>query len=292
LAYQIKGGQKYHGAGRLGFMKILDALKYYASAGSYMMKLNLQGQMEYPSFLIGWFLSNMLQFGVGFGTLRVITIQFQNINGWEFNQIAFLYGLGIISHALSVIIFIQTWYIDGLVIHGEFDRMLLRPMNIYFQFCFHYINLIGLTDMLPGIIIFIYGAVTVGFTASILNISSVILVIIGATMIRGGIYTLVGSVGFWTKGTRSLTTATENIFVKSIMYPMTIYNRTIQAIFTFLLPVGFISFYPASGFLGKDAGFEFPGYVPLWTLGTGILVMVIAWRVFNMGLKRYDSAGN
>jgi len=256
------------------------------------MKLNLQGQMEYPSFLIGWFLSNMLQFGVGLGTLKVITIQFQNINGWEFNQIAFMYGLGIISHALSIIIFIQTWYIDGLVIYGGFDRMLLRPMNVYFQFCFDYINLIGLTDMLPGIIIFIYGAISVAFKVSFLNIISVMLVIAGATMIRGGIYTLVGSIGFWTKSTRSLTTATENIFVKSIMYPMTIYNRTIQAIFTFLLPVGFIAFYPASAFLGKDAGFEFPGSVPLWTLGVGILVMIIAWRVFSIGLKHYDSAGN
>jgi len=270
----------------------MKTLKYYATAGIYMMKLNLQGQMEYPSFLIGWFLANALQFAVGVGTLRVITLQFQNINGWEFNQIAFMYGLGIISHALSVIIFIQTWYIDGLVIHGEFDRMLLRPMSIYFQFCFHYINLIGLTDMLPGVIIFIYGAVSVGFSFTLLNIISVILVIAGATMIRGGIYTLVGSVGFWTKSTQSLTTASENIFVKAIMYPMTIYNWTIQAIFTFLIPVGFISFYPASAFLDKDAGFEFPGSVIIWTFVIGVLFMLLGRTLFNIGLKHYDSAGS
>ena len=273
-------------------MAILSTLKYYATVGLYMMKLNLQGQMEYPSFLIGWFLANALQFAVGIGTLWVVTVRFQNINGWEFNQIAFMYGLGIISHALSIIIFIQTWYIDGLVVYGEFDRMLLRPMNVYFQFCFHNLNLIGLTDMLPGIIIFIFGAASSGFTVSIVNILSVTAVITGATMIRGGIYTLVGCVGFWTKSTRSLTRAAQDVFIKSIMYPMTIYNWTIQAIFTFLLPVGFISFYPASAFFGKDAGFEFPGPVTLWVLGAGLTVMVVARQVFKMGLKRYDSAGN
>ena len=257
-----------------------------------MMKMHLQGQMEYPSFLIGWFLSNALQFFLGLGTLKVITIQFQNINGWEFNQIAFMYGLGIISHALSIIIFIQTWYIDGLVIHGELDRMLLRPMSVYFQFCVHYLNLIGLTDMLPGIIIFIYGAISVGFKLSFFNIISVILVIAGATMLRGGIYTIVGSVGFWTKSTRNLTTVVLRLGDLSIMYPLTIYNRIVQSIFTFILPLGFISFYPASNFLGKDTGFEFPGIVALWTLAAGILFITLGRTLFNIGLKHYDSAGN
>ena len=273
-------------------MNVLNNIKYYLATGGFMMKLHLQGQMEYPSFLVGWFLANALQFAVGLGTLRVITIQFQDINGWLFEQIAFMYGLGIISHALSIIIFIQTWYIDGLVIHGEFDRMLLRPMNVYFQFCVHYINLIGLTDMLPGIIIFIYGAAAAGFGLNVVNVLSVVLVIISAAMIRGGIYTLVGSVGFWTKSTGSLTNLAENLFGKAIMYPLTIYNRIIQAVLTFILPVGFISFYPASGFINKDAGFAFPGSVLLWTFLAGAVFMALGFMLFLLGLRRYDSAGN
>ena len=272
--------------------KVFGALKYYMSSGGYMMKMHLQGQMEYPSFLIGWFLSNALQFAVGVGTLKVITIQFESINGWEFEQIAFMYGLGIISHALAVIIFIQTWYIDGLVVHGEMDRMLLRPMSVYFQFCVHYLNLIGLTDMLPGIIIFVYGAIAAGFRLGFLNIISVVCVIAGATMLRGGIYTLAGSVGFWTKSNRSLTTVVTRLGDISIMYPLTIYNRIVQSILTFVLPLGFISFYPASAFLGKESGFEFPGVVPLWTLASGVLFMALGMALFSAGLRHYDSAGN
>jgi len=272
--------------------KILGAVKYYISTGAFMMKMHLQGQMEYPSFLIGWFLCNALQFAVGIGALKAVTIQFQDINGWEFNQIAFMYGLGIISHALSIIIYIQTWYIDGLVRYGEFDRMLLRPMNVYFQFCVYSLNLIGITDMLPGIIIFIYGAISAGFTASFFNIISVVSVIAGATMLRGGIYTIVGSVGFWTKSNNSLTEMVLNLMDKSMMYPLTIYNRAIQAILTFLLPLGLISFYPASAFIGKDAGFAFPGAVPLWTLAAGILFTLLGRGLFNAGLRHYDSAGN
>jgi ABC-2 type transport system permease protein len=170
--------------------------------------------------------------------------------------------------------------------------MLLRPMSVYFQFCVHYLNLIGLTDMLPGIIIFIYGAISVGFRLSLFNIISVVCVIAGATMLRGGIYTLAGSVGFWTKSNRSLTTVVTRLGDISIMYPLTIYNRVVQSILTFILPLGFISFYPASAFLHKDSGFEFFGALPLWTLFFGILFMSLGRALFKAGLKYYDSAGN
>jgi ABC-2 type transport system permease protein len=146
--------------------------------------------------------------------------------------------------------------------------------------------------MLPGIIIFIYGAISVGFKLSFFNIISVILVTAGATMLRGGIYTLAGSVGFWTKSNRELTAVVTRLGDLSIMYPLTIYNRVIQAILTFVLPLGFISFYPARAFLEKDAGFEFPGAVSLWTLFAGILFLSLGRGLFNMGLKHYDSAGN
>lgn len=270
----------------------MNKLKYYLSTGGYMVKLNLQRQLEYPSFLIGWFLANAMQFAVGIGTLKVITLQFQSINGWSFQEIAFMYGIGIISHALTVILLVQTWYIDSLVIHGGFDRMLLRPMNIYFQFCVCDLNLIGLTDMLPGLIIFCYGAISVGFQLTLVNLMYLFLTIAGAVMIRGGLYTIIGSIGFWTKSSRNLVNIMTSLYDKTMMYPTTIFSRTIQGILTFLLPVGFIAFYPASGFLGKAAGFQIPGPIPLWTFGIGLTLMTLGRLVFRKGLSYYDSAGN
>ena len=164
-----------------------------------MIKMELMAQMEYPAFLVGWFLSNLLQFAVGIGTLWVVISRFNSINGWDFGQIAFLYGIGIISHALTVIIFIQTWTIDYFVIHGQFDRMLTRPMGVFFQYITCSVNLIGLTDLLPGLIIFFAGAAAVGFTWSLYNIALLLFVIAGAVLIRGGLYMIMGSTGFWTK---------------------------------------------------------------------------------------------
>jgi len=273
-------------------MKIIDRIKHGISVGGYMIKLNFKGQMEYPSFLIGWFLANAMQFAVGVGTLWVIATQFGGINGWGFEEMAFMYGLGILAHALSVIIYIQTWYLGEIIIGGDLDRMLLRPMNVYFQFCVMDFNLVGITDLLPGIIVFVYGATAVGFSWSALNVIFIMCIVAGATMIRGGIYTIVGATSFWTKKSRGLIDVINDLLGRSIMYPMTIYNWAVQGIFTFILPLGFLAFYPAADFLGQDTGFAIPGPIPIWTLLIGIVMMSLGKALFNRGLKRYDSAGN
>ena len=271
---------------------MLDKIKYYSSVGRYMLKLELQAQMEYPSFLIGWFFANVIQVLTGIGVIKAVTLQFNHINGWSFEQITFMYGIGILSHALSIILFIQTWYVGYQVIQGDFDRMLLRPMSVYFQFCVRDLNMIGLTDMLPGIFVLAFGAKSVGFSFTIVNTIILLLVVLGATMIRGGIYTIVGSIGFFTKSNRTLTEVVLTLFEKSIIYPLSIYNWFIQGFLTFFLPIGFIAFYPAADFLGNDTGIRIPGNITIWVLGIGFLFMFFGRRIFKIGLNHYDSVGS
>ena len=165
----------------------------------YFLKINIQCGLEYPAYLISWLISNPLQFFFGIITVKVVINNFHALEGWSFEQIAFLYGLGIISHGLSVVFFIQTWYMDYMITDGEFDRLMVRPLNVFFQFCFINFNFIGITDMLPGMVIFVYGCIASGFPFTLMNIIKVLIVIIGATLLRGAIYSISGSLAFWTK---------------------------------------------------------------------------------------------
>jgi len=76
------------------------------------------------------------------------------------------------------------------------------------------------------------------------------------------------------------------------MYPLSIYPFVLQMIFTFLIPIGFISFYPASEFLGQSSGFHIPFSMALWTPLVGIVFFVISQLTFNFGMKKYESAGS
>lgn len=272
--------------------KINSAFSHYLSVTMCNIKMALLTIMEYPSNILGWLISNPIQFILGFATIKFVVEQFGEINGWSYGQLAFLYGISVISHALSMIFFVQGWFMGFFVLEGDFDRFLTRPLSVLYQFFFTNINVFGFTDLIPGILVFMYGCVQTGFSFTGANVVGIIIMLIGATLIRGGIYILLGSTSFWTKSANDFGQFTQEIFDRTTMYPLSMYPQTMQLVFTFLIPAGWISFYPVSELLGIETAFSSGGMGVWITLGAGIFAMFTAGLVFKAGLRRYESAGN
>ena len=271
---------------------MISGLKHYFSVGIHLIKMSVQETLEYPVNLIGWLFANPIQFILGIATLKFVISEFGTLNGWSFGELAFLYGIAVLSHGLSVIFFVQTWFMGNAVLDGEFDIYMLRPMNVLFQFFFTVFNIIGITDLIPGIVIFAYGCSQTHFVWSFINTIMLISILIGATLIRGAVFLLTGSLAFWTKNRNSFVLMNFTIFDQTTKYPLSIYPRIVQIIFTFLIPLGFIGFYPASELLNKSNTFNFPGGMAWITLIVGVFVFWISTRVFRRGMKKYESAGS
>lgn len=272
--------------------KLGSSIAHYFGVTMCNIKMALLTIVEYPSNILGWLISNPIQFILGFATIKFVVQQFGEINGWNYGQLAFLYGISVISHALSMIFFVQGWFMGFYVIEGDFDRFLTRPLSVLYQFFFTNINVFGLTDLIPGILVFVYGCIQTGFSFTVSNVVGIIVMLIGATLIRGGIYILLGSTSFWTKSANDFGQFTQEIFDKTTMYPISMYPEAMQLILTFVIPIGWVSFYPASELLGIEHAFS-TGGMGIWiTLAVGIVTMLIAGLVFKIGMRRYESAGN
>lgn len=271
---------------------MLAAIRHYSSVAACFAKLAIQRQLEYPLFLVSWLLLIPIQYFSGIWVLKIIVDRFQPLGGWDFPELAFIYGLGLLSHGLVVVLFINTWAMDNMVIQGAFDRLLLRPMNVFFQLIASYFNFIGLIDLIPGTIIFLYGCHLIGFDWTIANIGKLLLVLAGGVMIRAALFISLGTIAFWTKRNASMVGFALIMLERATMYPLTIYPYLIQVLFTFIIPIGFISFYPALEFLDKTGSFTIPLHFALWTPLIGILCFAIALGIFTLGLKNYESSGS
>ncbi len=270
----------------------IENIRYYLSVALLSIRLEIQRQMEYPSFLIGWFFCNPIQFVMILLTTWATVRSFGSLGGWSYEQIVFLYGIAIVSHGISVLLFVQTWYMDSSILYGDFDRYLLRPMNVFFQFCISFFNLIGLTDLLPAVIILIYGCCLVGFVPTVLNILKLLSMILSATFIRGAVFLFVGSVAFYIKGRNRLSDMTLTVYQYTTMYPLSIYPKIIQVLFTFVIPLGFVSYYPASDFLDLQTGLMPTSNIWFISLCVAALAFFLAYQFFKFGIKRYESAGS
>lgn len=272
--------------------KVFDELCHYLDVTWHVIKMAMMTIVEYPSNIAGWLISNPLQFIMGFAIIKFVVESFGEINGWNYGQLAFLYGISVISHALSMIFFVQGWFMGYYVIHGEFDRYLTRPLGVLYQFFFTNINVFGITDLIPGILVFIYGCAKCDIKVTLLFVVQVIVLLIGATLIRGGLYIFLGSTSFHTRSVVDFGQYTQEIMDKTTMYPISMYPESMQFILTYLIPIGWVSFYPVSSLLGIDNGISDGIATAFITLAVGLLVMLLAGAYFNSGLKKYESAGN
>lgn len=271
---------------------LLKELVHYIDVTWVNIRMAFQTIVEYPANLAGWMISNLIQFILGFATIKFVVAQFGQINGWSYGQLAFLYGISVISHALSMIFFVQGWFMGWYVIEGDFDRYLTRPLGVMYQFFFTNINVFGLTDLIPGIVVFVYGCIKTEFCFTPLNILALLGMLIGATLIRGGLYLMLGSTSFYTKSPMDFGQYTQEMMDKTTMYPISMYPEIMQFILTFIIPVGWVSFYPVSGLLGVgNNAFVGLGNCAV-TLLVGMIVIALAGLFFNMGLRKYESAGN
>jgi ABC-2 type transport system permease protein len=70
-------------------------------------------------------------------------------------------------------------------------------------------------------------------------------------------------------------------------YPLSIYHGAIRILLTWIIPYGFVSFYPASYLLGRDVG------QLVWLSPIVALVFIfIAYRAWLFGLRHYSSTGS
>lgn len=270
----------------------MKTLKHYISVALLSIRLSLQACFEYPAAFIGWLISNPIQFLVGFATIKFVVEEFNTLSDWSFTELAFLYGMSVLSHGLSVIFFTKTWYMGWTIIHGEMDRLRLRPMSTLFQFLFGEMNFFGITDLIPGIILFTYGCIAVDFQWTLSNTICMICALIGGTLLRGAIYLGFGSTTFWTKSPVHVAGFFQELFNRTNMYPLSMYPRAVQFVFTFILPISWITFYPAAEFMEKDSMITIPYGMSFITLGAGILLFWISCKIFKAGFKQYESAGS
>jgi ABC-2 type transport system permease protein len=79
---------------------------------------------------------------------------------------------------------------------------------------------------------------------------------------------------------------------QAVLYPLTIFNRTLQFVLTFLVPVAFMGYYPAAALLNRAGEVPFHPVLAYLTPAAGLVSLVLAYAFWQLGLDRYQSTGS
>ena len=103
--------------------------------------------------------------------------------------------------------------------------------------------------------------------------------LVGGALFFMAIFILGATCSFWTPQTAEL----ANIFTYGgqfmTSYPMHIYEAWMRSLFTFVIPMAFINYYPALYLLGKPDPFGLPAWTPFLAPFVAPLTFGVALRV-------------
>lgn len=238
-------------------------------------------------FLIG-VLPLLLTQTLGLIFIQLVFAQVPELKGWSYEQVLLVYSFYIVASGLDLIVFDNLGYLKGYILQGRLDFVLIRPINPIFQILLQTCNEYAIGQILMGIAVMGYAFAELGIAMTLGTIVSILYFVVVGTMILGAFTMISVTFYFFTEGTFSPLNAVRTLdqFLK---YPISIFNRFIQILLTWVLPFGFISFYPATHFL-PDKGVSFP----VSMVGLIVVAVLFSFAIifFNKGIEKYQGVGN
>lgn len=208
-----------------------------------------------------------------------------DINGWTLNEVLFLYGFNLIGFSLWSCFFINTISLPYYLRDGSFDRFLLRPVSPIFQIMMDGFDEDSWGELITGIIIFTYASFRLGIKWYFLIITPIFS--ISACFIYAGISIMLSTLSFFTIGKSDFANLTIE-FKEFAKYPLSIYKKFLQLIFTTIIPIGFVAFFPSLIFI---KGLEMSYLIIIIPL-VSFIYYKISRMIWYMGMKRYGSTGS
>lgn len=266
----------------------MDTVKIYLT----LISISIKARMEYKTSFL-FYIVAIIAFYIGqLGLLFVILNRFQQIQGWTMGEMAFLYALLTFAHGFANLIFAQLIHFDQLIVSGEFDRTLVRPLSPLGQVIFSKFDASTAAHLIIGFVALYFGSHLAGIEWTVKKIMLFPVIVFGGVLIAGAIRLMVAAVAFWTLRNRSLVHTVVFSSKEFILYPVTIYNMGVQFFLTFIFPIAFINFYPAHLFLDRSGENLLHPALEMGTPLVGIILFTISIFAWKAGVDHYQSSGS
>ena len=259
-------------------------LRLYRVLVTQFFKVIMQSKVDFLMGLMGFFLTQIM--GILF--LYLVFEQIPSLQGWTLDQLIFIYGFAQIPRGIDHLLTDNIWLVAWrLVINGDFDRYMLRPMNIFFQVIAEKLQPDALGELLVGMILVISSISKGIVVVDALHIVLFIVSVFAGALIYTSIKLFFATIAFWVKISGPFLYAayeTSN-FAK---YPIEIYNKVVRFIITWVIPFAFVAYLPASVFLNVGTSAAVVGIECI----IAVVLWCIAYAFFSYGTRVYESAGN
>ena len=246
-------------------------------------------RLEYRADFAVECLAALLQQMAGLLMLQVLFENTPALREWSREEVFFIYGFSLLPRALFDSCAMSFYmFSDKYIVQGEMDRLLLRPLACLFQMMLEGITFDFIADLPLGAVVLGYASASLGLEWTLRSGLALGALVLGAWAVLTGVFLTMTALSFWSQERVGLLPPIYNL-MSFAQYPLNIFPRAVSLLMTFVIPFGFLAYYPATRFL-KDGVTE-PGLAWL-TPVAGLVCLATGGLVWRAGLRRYAGAGS
>lgn len=265
-------------------------MKHELSVYAALISASVRSQLRYKASVVFDITGYFLIFWAEFAAIWILFSHFGTLAGWSMKEVLICYGLAHLSYTASEFLVRGFEFLAMLTRTGDYDRFLLRPVSTVVQLAGYEFALHRFGRMLQALVVLVAGLVLLGERVSLSGIVLLMWSLTGGAALFSGLYVLQGSVGMKVLQNIEAFNILTNGGPEMAQFPMSIYPRPMRFLFTFIVPLAGVVYYPAVSFLGKTG--EAPVLVGwLGPLG-GIAFVAISLLVFKAVERSYVSTGS
>jgi len=254
-----------------------------------LIGISIRSQMQHrASFLmltVAYFLSTLVDI-LG---IWVLFDRFKMVQGWTLEEVGLIYGVMHMGFAIAEASARGFDTFSETVKHGDFDRLLLRPIGTLFQVATSEVQWIRMGRFIQGLLVLLWSCQQLGIHFFSLTSGILAFAVVGTASLFYGLMVVQGALSFWTVETLELMNITTFGGLESGQYPMSIYRPSFRMFFTFVVPLACVAYYPVAVALHHEA---FPLWAALVFPVTGLVFLYAACQFWHLGVRRYHSTGS
>ena len=174
-----------------------------------------------------------------------------SLNGWNVYQMVVLLGVfrcmsGIIGMAIAP----NMRVIMDDIREGKLYFLILKPVNAQFFVSFRRVIIWRFADVALGLVLVGVGCFKLAESLTPGKVGMFVIMLSAGAAIIYSFWLILATLAFWLTRVNNMEMVFWNVF-EAGRYPISIYNPAIRFALTYLVPLAFITTYPAAALVGK-----------------------------------------
>lgn len=260
-----------------------EYIRLYFIIEAQYIKARMQYRADFIISSLGMFFSSLATLGV----FWVILESVPDLAGWSLMEMTFIYAFYMIAISPMQILFDHAWQLRFHIQQGTFLKYYFRPLNMMFYYMSEIFDLKGLTQLIMGIILLAYASLQLHIDWTLIRIALLFVTLFSAALVQISIIVTAACASFWVLDSYPVLGLAWKLREFS-PYPMTIFDGAFRFAFTFIIPIGFVSFYPSQLFLRPQDVSSLVYFSPV----IGIGMFIFTYWVWTKGINSYTGTGS